>query len=124
MVLSLCFFVFWGKFQEMLGIVFLYFIGKAFYDLAVLHEKNKWLFALLGVAFYYVGTFVGGFTIAISYELFEFGSVDDLNDQALGLMAIPFGLLFCWVFYIILKRQWSRTHVPSDLELLDDDLEA
>ena len=33
----------------MLGLLLIYFIGKYFYDLAAEFEKNKWLYAILGV---------------------------------------------------------------------------
>ncbi len=44
----------------MLGLFLLYFIGKIFYQLAEAHNKNKWVFAILGVIAYYAGTFLGG----------------------------------------------------------------
>jgi hypothetical protein len=33
----------------MLGLILIYFVGKAFYDLAGLHGKSQWGFAILGI---------------------------------------------------------------------------
>jgi hypothetical protein len=44
----------------MLGLVFIYFIGRYYYKLAENHNRSKWGFAVLGVATYYGGTFAAG----------------------------------------------------------------
>ena len=33
----------------MIGLIFLYFVSKAFYRLAELYKQNKWLYGILGV---------------------------------------------------------------------------
>jgi len=107
----------------MLGIILIYFLGKAFYDLAGIHDKHQWGHAILGVVSYYVGTFIGGIAIVLSYELFLEGNIDDLDDFLLGLMAVPFGLLVCWVTYKILERRWNNQVVRDDHEdILDGGL--
>lgn len=93
----------------MLGLLLIYFIGKYYYDLAINHGKNKWAFALLGVATYYVGTFVGGLVIGIGIELWGETSVDDMSSLVLGLIALPFGLAACTGLYYILKMSWKET---------------
>lgn len=92
----------------MVGLILLYFVGKAFYDLAGLNNRGQWLYAILGVGSYYAGLFVGAILIGISYELFFDGSIDDVNDTALGFMALPIGVLACWGFYRILKNRWEK----------------
>ena len=44
----------------MLGFLLIYFIWKYYSELAVEHNKSKWGYALLGIATYYIGTFIGG----------------------------------------------------------------
>lgn len=92
----------------MIALVLLYFAGKAFYDLAARHDKSKWGFAILGVLSYYGGVFFGGIILALIYEFGFSGSIDDINDQVLGLISIPFGVLLCWGFYKRLEAVWSR----------------
>ena len=94
----------------MLGIVFLYFIGKYFYKLAEEYNKNKWLFAILGVVVYYAGIFLGGIILGLLDVLIGF-NFDWDNNLALGLIAIPFGMGSAYLFYYILKKQWKKTFV-------------
>ena len=101
----------------MLGLVLLYFVGKAFYDLAKKHGKNKWLFAILGVVSYYGGIFGAGIVlglIGIAYPEF----LENASEFAINLMAIPVGVLICWGFYRLLKYQWEKNVSPTE-ELLD-----
>jgi hypothetical protein len=93
----------------MLGLVLLYFAGKAFYDLAGKHGRHQWGYGILGVVSYYGGLFLGGILIAIVYELGMDGSIDNVNDTLLGVMAIPIGVLVCWGFYKILESSWSKS---------------
>lgn len=103
----------------MIGLILLYFVGKAFYDLASQNGKNAWLFAILGVASYYAGIFVGGIIIAIGYGLFLDGSIEEVNDTLLGLLGLPFGVLICWGFYRLLKSRWTNketfSRAPGDV---------
>lgn len=86
----------------MLGIIFLYFIGKYFYTLAEKFDKNKWLYAILGVIVYYVGTFIGGVVLGILDGLLDIGFDWD-NSLVLGLIALPFGIATAYLFHYILK---------------------
>lgn len=103
----------------MFGLIFLYFIGKYFYNLAGDHDKSQWGFAILGVVSYYVGTFIAGIAFVIGYELFDFGSIDDLSDTVISLMGMPFGLLTCWGLYKILQRNWGK-YEKFDENIIDE----
>jgi amino acid permease len=104
----------------MVGLILLYFVGKAFYDLAGLSNKSQWLYAILGVGSYYAGLFIGGVLIAIGYELF-IGSIDGVNDTLLSFLALPIGVATCWGFYRILKSRWEGKETAADSaeEVLD-----
>src|SRR5690606_16350528 len=91
----------------MIGLVLLYFVGKAFYDLAGLNNKGQWLYAILGVGSYYAGLVIGGVLMAIVYELF-IGPIDEGNETLLSVLALPIGVLACWGFYRILKGRWEK----------------
>lgn len=103
----------------MLGLLLIYFIGKYFYDLADNHDKNKWLFAILGVISYYFGTFIAGILIAIGYELWGVTSIENVNSLKLSFMALPIGILCCVSLYFILKRSWAKQETIDDT-LIDE----
>ncbi len=105
----------------MLGLILIYFIGRWYYTLAESHNKNKWLFAVIGVVVYYVGIIVGGFSIGVAAVLFGFEHILELPDVVLGLIALPFGLIATWGLRAILKKSWENEVVPDD-RLLDDAL--
>jgi hypothetical protein len=107
----------------MLALILIYFVGKAFYDLAGVHGKGQWLYAILGVGSYYGSQFVAGIFIAIGYELF-IGSVEEINDVVLSIVALPIGILACWGFYRLLKSRWEKkeTFSGSAEEVLDANL--
>lgn len=92
----------------MLGIIFIYFIGKYFYNLAGDYDKSVWGFAILGVLSYYAGTFIGAFFLVIVGDLTGAFIFDESNELVLSLISIPFGILSCWGFYKILERNWGK----------------
>lgn len=102
----------------MLGILLIYFLGKYFYELAVTFEKNKWLFAILGVVSYYAGTFLGGTILALMDAFFNWG-MDWDNDLLLSFLALPFGLATCGLVYYLLKRKWQKEAVIVQDEIDD-----
>lgn len=104
----------------MLGLILIYFIGKSYYKLAEEFTKNKWLWAILGIAFYYVGTFIGGAILAIGYDLVLEESIESTNEYLIGLMALPFGLATWWGSYTMLKKQWSSS-TEMDEQVLDSE---
>jgi len=106
----------------MLGLLVIYFIGKKFFDLATEFERNKWGFALAGVASYYIGTFIGGIVITIFLELFLDKSIDEANDLGLALIALPFGLIASWALYVLLKKNWRQHPSSFNSDILDEDI--
>jgi hypothetical protein len=107
----------------MLGILFIYFIGKAFYDLAATHGKSMWGFAILGVVSYYAGTFLFGVVVAVIGEFEIVPKIEEINGYLLNFMAIPFGALACWILYRLLENSWNRKKVPdTSTDVLDSDL--
>jgi len=106
----------------MLGLIFIYFVGKAFYDLAAKYNQSKWGYGIGGVVSYYVGLLLGGFVLGIAIELFEPGWLETFSDTALGLMALPLGILACWGFYKFLENRWKQEPVKQSLGVLDENL--
>lgn len=107
----------------MLGILLIYFIGKYFYDLALERGKTKtmqWVFAILGVVIYYVGSFVGGMLLGILGYAFGWFDIETMNEFLISLMALPFGILASWGFYMILKKSWKST--DRETYIKDEDI--
>ena len=106
----------------MLQIVFLVLVGRAFYRLAEKYNKTKWAIVIMGIAAYFLGAFLGGFLLAVIFELFSPGLLDSFPEQVIGLMAVPLGFLACWVGYRLLENKWSRKPVTGDSNILDSNL--
>jgi hypothetical protein len=104
----------------MIGLILLYFAGKQFYELAKKHGKHKWGYALLGVASYYIGLFVGAFVIAYLYEMNSPGSIDEGNEMLIGLAGVPVGILTCVLLYKFLAKRLRNEVVVTSDDLLDD----
>ena len=102
----------------MLGLILIYFIGRSFYRLAEQFNKNRWLFAILGIVAYYAGTFIGGLILGIVDGFLGLGFNWD-NDLSLGLIALPFGVLMTYVFYVLLKRNWKKLDVET-VDMIQD----
>lgn len=105
----------------MLGIVLIYFIGKHFHTLATKHQRTPWLFAVLGVVSYYVGTIIIGVFLALFPELTGVDIVDDSDTLLISLMAIPAGILSSFIFYKFLESKWSKVPIVPSSDILDDD---
>ena len=105
----------------MLGLLLIYFIWKYYSDLALEYNKNKWGYALLGIASYYAGAFMGGVILAVIGMLINSDFVSEMNSLVLNLVALPFGLLAVWGLYTLLKKKWSVTSYPGN-DSLDADL--
>ena len=110
-----------------LKILFILFIGAFFFRLAEDYNKNTWLYAILGIASYYIGTFVSGFLIGLFFALLggDTTSIGLDSNLVLALVIIFFGFLACWGFYRILKRSWEQQKASSENKIdqigLEDD---
>ena len=103
----------------MLGLIILYGLGKAFYDLATLHnKKSKWIYVVLGILSYYFFSFLAGILIALLADLPN--NPDAMSDTLLGLLAVPFALFFTLLLYLFLKNRWERQPLEVTTDLLDD----
>lgn len=105
-----------------IGLVLIILVGKAFYQLAFEYDRNKWGYAIAGVASYYIGIIVSAFVIGIIVELNSPGYITESNETMFSLIAIPFGVAACWGFYAYLKRSWQRNQTASKIETLDGDM--
>lgn len=108
----------------MLGLIFIYFIGKTYYTLAQKHKKEQlWLWAISGIVAYYLGAFIGGIILGVFVLLLDLDV--DLENIGLGLqllIGLGGGLGGTTGFYQFLKYKWDKTEslAMSD-DVLDDD---
>lgn len=94
----------------MLDIIIILAIGNFFFRLAREYNKNVWLFAILGIIFYYAGTLLAGFVIGLLILRNEL-EVNEGNYILYGIASIPFGVICCVAFYFLLKKNWSTIKI-------------
>tara|TARA_B100000508_G_scaffold55003_3_gene42737 strand:+ start:116395 stop:116703 length:309 start_codon:yes stop_codon:yes gene_type:complete len=100
----------------MLGIVFIYFLGRSYFRLADEHNRSKWLWGVLGVVFFYALQVLLGLIIGLTAYRWSM-----YNEVALNFIGIGFGLLGSIGIYHLLKYNWSKNKiVNTDSEILDD----
>lgn len=104
----------------MIGLLLLYFIGKAYYELAKDHGKNKWLFAIVGIVVYYASNYLFQFLIIFILEIFSPETLYQLNEFVLALIALPFAIGATWGLLQILKKNWKNIQFDKNPEVLDD----
>lgn len=104
----------------MLGILMLFFIGRYYYQLAFEFEKNKWVFAIIGILTYYAGTLIAAFIFGAVAVLSGNESWLEMGDLGLSLIALPFGLLAAWGLYRILDNNWKNKKKASTDSLIDE----
>lgn len=102
----------------MLGIILIIFIGKHFFKLAESYNKNKWLYAILGIVSYYAGSAIGGIIIGLLSELFGW-YLDFDNNLILIAIAIPFGLGTVALFHYLLKKNFEQNK-PEPIQSIED----
>ena len=100
----------------MLGLLFIYWIGKYFYELAQKFNKSKWGFAILGLVAYYGSQLIIGFVLGLLNEIFELG-IDFENNIGLNLLGIPVGGLCCYFLYNYLEKKWKKEFVNPLAEI-------
>ena len=82
------------------------------------YYKNRWLYGLLGIAVYYVGTVLGGAIMGVTDDLFDLGINFD-STLNLTLIAFAFGISFAYLVYILIKKQWKKSVVIVKDEIQD-----
>ncbi len=101
----------------MLGLILIYFIGKYFYQLAEEYNKSKWGFAILAVVTYYAGTFIFGLLFGIFLLSINSNFLETAPNIVISLIALPFGLLACYILYISLKKVWEKERDRETIEI-------
>jgi hypothetical protein len=98
----------------MLGILFLYWVGKYYYKLAEKYNKSKWGFAILGIASYYSGILIATVITSLILGLYAPQYFESINDTLFGVLMLPFGFLMTFGLYKFLKMTWAKNEPNPD----------
>lgn len=105
----------------MLALIFIYFVGKNFYELAHEHNRSRWGFAVLSVIVFYASQLIFG-TILVSSIVLSGVEMTTVMQFLMNVLAIGCGVAGIWLFYFLLKRAWGKNPKKgtSKSDLLDD----
>jgi hypothetical protein len=105
--------------MNMLTFLPIYFFGKLYYDLAKLHKRSAWLYAILGIVIFFTAQFILGFLLGLFLLMTEI----ELNvpDFALSLIGVVFGAAVTYGIEYLLKKKWEQNPKAdfSESDLLD-----
>lgn len=108
----------------MLGFALIYFIWKKFSELAFEYDKNKWLYFIVAIITYYGCTFFAGILIGLLDVFANTNFIETTPEWALGILALPIGILGTWLLYRFLKKKWIREKelISDSSEVLDTEV--
>lgn len=95
----------------MFGFIFIYWIWKAFSNLAIKYNKNNWKYFFIGLFSYYGITFIAGFIFVIIMGFIDgFDAVanGDYDSPGLNLVFALFGGLGCYGIYKYLESKGEK----------------
>lgn len=104
----------------MLGLIIVFFIARGFYRLAQKHERNQWLFGILGVVIFYISQIAAGFIIGFIAAATNNEQIFEGPNLVLGLIGLPIGFIATGVTYYLLKKAWEKNLKEENPNLLDD----
>ncbi len=90
--------------MKALGYVFLFYVGFYFYRLAENHNKNKWLFAIIGISTYFFGVIV----YPLYLRFFNSEDIEGFDISSISLKSFLVGFLFIFLLFQILNLVWNR----------------
>ena len=89
--------------MKALGYIFLFYIGFYFYRLAENHNKNKWLFAVIGIVVYFVG--VIGYPLYL--RIINFEEIRGFDITSISLKSFLIGLICVFFLFQVLNFIWN-----------------
>jgi hypothetical protein len=106
----------------MLGLLLIYFIWKYYSELAFEYNKHRWGYALLGIASYYIGTFLGGIILYVGGDLAGSDFPENISEIYINLLCMPVGILSVWGLYKLLENKWGGASAKINDTSLDGHL--
>ena len=89
------------------------------------YDKNNVPYIIAGIASFYGSSFLFGVIIGFVYLVFfpESISIDGdiagMSEKALGFIALPFGLLACYLLHRFLSKKWEKEKQESQPNIDD-----
>lgn len=89
---------------ELLGYIFVFYIGFYFYRLGENHNKMKWLCGLLGITSYFLAQ-----VLYLLYVRFiSDKEIDEFDITNLSFKSFLVGLIFVVILFNVLNLVWNR----------------
>lgn len=103
----------------MIGLICIYFIGKYFYKVAKDYNKNRWLYSLLGILCFYVGSvLIGGMFFYFFAGKFWSTRLNFIFELPyLGVLKMPFGIVLACLIHYLLEANWKKYFTIADNEI-------
>ena len=99
--------------MQIIGCIFLFYLGFYFYRLAENHKKNRWAFAILGL----VTFFFGYLMYILYYRIFIFEGVDNFTYSEISFKSFVSGFVLSFVVFQISNFIWNRKSRKNNTEL-------
>jgi hypothetical protein len=90
--------------MKIFGYIFLFYVGFYFYRLAENHNKNKWLFGIIGITTYIIGNSI----YILFAKFFLEQNVNEFNLLSVGFKSFATGFMTVFVLFHLLNFIWSR----------------
>jgi hypothetical protein len=98
---------------EYLGYIFVFYVGFYFYRLAENHEKNKWLFGVIGILIF----FTGYFSYILFYRFFELKSIEEIDYSSISFKSFLIGSIAAIIMFQTLNLVWNRKKKISSQDI-------
>ena len=106
----------------MFGLIFIYWIWKAFSNLAIQYNKNNWKYFFIGLFSYYGITFLCGFIFVVIMGFikgFDAVASGGYDSPGLNLFFALFGGLGCYGVYKYLESKGEKERELTKKEGID-----
>lgn len=90
-------------------------MGFYFYRLAENHQKNKWLFGILGIVIFITGYF----SYVLFYRFFILENIEMIDYATVNFKSFITGLVFVFIVFQILNFIWNRKK-KIDIKTIDE----
>ena len=87
--------------------IFIFYVGFYFYRLAENHHKNKWLFGIVGIATYFIGSIIYPLFIRFFYD----EDIYDFDLAKITLKSFLIGISCVFFLFHLLSFIWSRKKI-------------
>lgn len=107
----------------MLGLLFIYWIWKAFSNLAIEYDKNKWTYFFIGIGSYYGTSILAGIVYGIIVVLINGADAvngEDYNSAGWNLLFLVLGGLGCYGVYKLLEQKGEKERELSRKEGIEN----